>query len=75
MYALIRKNAHVVWREWWCALMLGISLQVNLYMIRNNQVFIVDVVVTNLMQKMVVSSVINRLANVAPKLSAIVKIH
>ncbi len=55
--------------------MLGISLQVNLYMIRNNQVFIVDVVVTNLMQKMVVSSVINRLANVAPKLSAIVKIH
>jgi hypothetical protein len=45
MYALAIKNGHIVWKEQWYALMLRISLQANIYMIRKNQVFIVDVVV------------------------------
>jgi hypothetical protein len=43
-------------------------------MIQEDQVFIVDVVVTDLMWKIVVSNVISRLVNVVTKLSAIAKI-
>jgi hypothetical protein len=39
--------------------MSGISLRDDLYMTRENQVFVADVVVINSMQEMVASNVIN----------------
>jgi hypothetical protein len=31
MYALVQQSGHVVWKEWWYALMLIFSLRANLY--------------------------------------------
>jgi hypothetical protein len=39
--------------------MSGVSLQANLYMTREDQIFIANVVVINLMQEIVTSSVIS----------------
>jgi hypothetical protein len=75
MYALVCKSGHAVWREWWYALTSRVSLQVDFYMTRENQVFIVDVVVTDPTWEMVASSVINQLVSVAMKLNAITKIR
>jgi hypothetical protein len=47
MYALVRENGHVVWIEQWYTHMLGISLQADLYMTHEDQVFVVDVMVIN----------------------------
>jgi hypothetical protein len=46
MYALVRENGHVVWKEQWCALTLGVSFGANFYMTQEDQIFIVHVVVT-----------------------------
>jgi lipid-A-disaccharide synthase-like uncharacterized protein len=48
MYALTQESGHAIWKERWYALTLGDSLQVNLYMTREDQVFVVDVVVINM---------------------------
>jgi hypothetical protein len=45
MYALVQKSGHTVWKEWWYTFTLGISLQVDLYMTQEDQIFVVDVVV------------------------------
>jgi hypothetical protein len=47
MYVVILDNGHVVWKEWWYTFTSRISLQVDLYMTKEVQVFVVDVVVTN----------------------------
>ncbi len=75
MYTLVQKSRHVVWKEWWYALTSRDPLGVNLYMTREDQVFIVDVVVTKLTWETMVSNVISRLVGVTAKLSTIVKIH
>jgi hypothetical protein len=59
MYALARENGHAIWREWWYALMSKVSLQADFYMTLEDQVFVVDVVITNLTWETVVSNVIN----------------
>jgi hypothetical protein len=59
MYALVRKNGHVVQKKQWYALMLRVSLQTNLYMTQKDQVFVANVVIIDLMQKMMVLNVIN----------------
>jgi hypothetical protein len=74
MYAFTRESAHAIWRKWWYALMSRVSLWIDLYMTREDQVFIVDVVVINLTWEMVALSVIGRLKSVIAKLSAIVNI-
>jgi hypothetical protein len=45
MYAIIQKSGHAIWKEQWYAIMIRVSLQVDLYMTRKEQVFIVDVMV------------------------------
>jgi hypothetical protein len=47
MYVLVQKSGHDVWKEWWYALMLGISLQADFYMTQEDQVFVTNVVVIN----------------------------
>jgi lipid-A-disaccharide synthase-like uncharacterized protein len=59
MYALLQENGHVVWKEKWYAFTLGVSLQTNFYMTHEDQVFVIDVVVTNLTRKMMATSVMN----------------
>jgi hypothetical protein len=59
MYTLVRKNGHDVWREWWYALTSKVSLQINMYMNCEDQVFVANVVVTDLTRKMVVMNVID----------------
>jgi hypothetical protein len=75
MYTLTRENGHNVWKEQWYALTSRISLRTDLYMIHEDQIFIVNVVVMDLIQEMVVMNVINRLTNVITKLNTIVKIY
>jgi hypothetical protein len=48
MYALAWENGHIIWKEWWYAITSRVLLQVNLHMTREDQVFVVDVVVTDL---------------------------
>jgi hypothetical protein len=55
--------------------MLEVSLETNLFIIHKDQVFIADVVVTNLMWEMVASNVISRPIGATMKLNAIVNIH
>ncbi len=38
---------------------LGVSLQTTFYMTHENQIFVIDVVVTNLTRKMMATSVMN----------------
>jgi hypothetical protein len=59
MYALTQKNGHVVWREQWYALTSKASLQVDLYMICEDHVFIATVVVIDLTRKIVGLGVIS----------------
>jgi hypothetical protein len=47
MYAFVQENEHIVWREWWYTLASKISLWIDLYMTREDQVFVVDVIVTD----------------------------
>jgi len=47
MYALVQKSGHFVWRGRAYALMLGVSLLTNLYMICEDQVFVIDMVIIN----------------------------
>jgi len=75
MYAFIQENGHVVWREWWYALTSRVSLWTDLYMTRKDQVFIVDVVVTNPMWKTMTLSVISRPVGAIAELNAITKIY
>jgi hypothetical protein len=59
MYVFIRKSGHVVWKEWWYTLTSRVSLWTNLYITQEDQVFIADVVVIDLMWKMVALNVIS----------------
>jgi len=59
MYALVKKSGHIVWKKWWYAFMSKVSLQTYLYMIHEDQVFVINVVVTILIGEMVVASVIS----------------
>jgi hypothetical protein len=58
MYAPVRRNGHDVWKEQWYALMLKISLRTDLYMTQKDQVFVGDVVVTDLTWETMVLNVI-----------------
>jgi hypothetical protein len=75
MYVVVRRNGHVEWIEQWYIHTLRVSLRTNLYMTHEDQVFIANVVVTNLPWKIVIISVISQLASVNAKLKTIVKIH
>ncbi len=57
------------------AFTLGISLRVNFYMIHQDQVFVIDMVVTNLTREMMAMNVMNQPTGVVAKLNAITKIH
>jgi hypothetical protein len=59
MYAFIQESEHVVWKNQWCTLTSGVSLQVDIYMTQEDRVFVVDVVVTNPTQKTMALSVIS----------------
>jgi hypothetical protein len=48
MYALTQKSGHGVWKDQWYIVMSRVSLQTNLYMSREDQVFVADVAITNL---------------------------
>jgi hypothetical protein len=74
MYAFVRKSEHVVWKEGWYALTLRVSLQANFYMTQEDQVFVFNVMVIDLMWETVASSVINRPIGAIANLNAIVKI-
>jgi len=74
MFAFIRKSGHVVWRKRWYAFTLRLSLRVDLYMTRKDQVFVANVVVIDATQKIMASSVTSWLIGVVVKLNAITKI-
>ncbi len=59
MYAFARKSGFTIWRKWWYAIMLEVSLQTNLYMIHEDYVFVVNVVVINPTWKMVATNIIS----------------
>jgi hypothetical protein len=42
MYAFVWKNGHVIWREWRYTFKLDFLLQINLYMIQEDHVFVVN---------------------------------
>ncbi len=48
MYAFDQESGHTVWNERWRIFMLGVSLGVDLYMICEDQIFVVNVMVINL---------------------------
>jgi hypothetical protein len=75
MYAPVWENGHVIWRERWYALTSKISLWVNLYMIQKDQVFIANVVVTNLTWETTIWNVINQPTSAVVKPNVIVKIR
>jgi hypothetical protein len=50
MCVFVRENEHVIWKEQWYAFTSWISLQVEFHMIHDDQVFVIDVVVTDLMK-------------------------
>jgi hypothetical protein len=75
MYAFARESGHAIWKERWYALALGVSLQIDLYMTREDQVFVANVVVTDLTEETMASSVITRPVGVAMKLNVIAKIR
>ncbi len=52
-----------------------VSLQADLYMTHENQVFIVNVVIIDSTQEMVATSVISQLEGAAAKFNTIVKVH
>jgi hypothetical protein len=59
MYAFIQKSWHAIWRERWYALTSGVSLQTNLYMTPEDQIFVVDVVVMDSTRETMALSVIS----------------
>ncbi len=75
MYAFAQESEHDVWKEWWYALTLRVSLQANFYMTWKDQVFVANVVVIDPMQEIVVSSVISQPTGVTMELNAIAKIY
>jgi hypothetical protein len=75
MYAFVWKSEHIVWREWWYSLTLKTSLWTNFCMIHEDQVFVVDVVVIDLMRETVTSNVISRPWSATMELNAITKIR
>jgi len=75
MYALVRKNGHVIWRKRWYALTWRISLRIDFYMTQKDQVFIANVVVTYPMWETMFLNVINWPMNVVAKFNTIVKIR
>jgi hypothetical protein len=74
MYALAWKSEHIVWKNWWYTFMLGVSLWADLYMICEDQIFVVNVVVVDLTQNLVITNVISWLKGAIAELSAIAKI-
>ncbi len=74
MYVFPWKNEHDVWRKWWYAFTSRVSLRIDLYMIQKDQVFVVNVVITDIMRKMVALSVINQPIVAIAKLSTITKV-
>jgi ribonucleotide reductase beta subunit family protein with ferritin-like domain len=62
-------------RKWWYALMLGISLQVDLYMTHEYKAFVANVMVTNLTWETMATNVISQPASAIAEFSAIVKIY
>jgi hypothetical protein len=68
MYAFVRESGHDVRREQWYILMSRVSLRTDFYMIREDYVFIANVVITDPMREMVATSVICRLVGVITKL-------
>jgi hypothetical protein len=75
MYVFAQKNMHVVWGQQWCSLTSGISLRTDFYMTQKDQVFIADVVVTNLKWETMALNVISQLEGAMVKLNAIAKIR
>jgi hypothetical protein len=75
MYAFVKKIGHIVWKEWWYTFTLRVSLWSNLYMTSKNQVFVANVVVIVMTQKVVALSVISWPTSATAKFNAIVKIH
>jgi hypothetical protein len=52
MYAFAWKSEHIVWRKLWHVFMLRVSLQANLHMTWKDQIFVVDVVVIDLLERL-----------------------
>jgi hypothetical protein len=75
MYALTRKNGHVIWKERWYAFTSRISSQANFYMTQEDQVFVADVVVIGLMREIVTLNLNIRPIGATAKLRTIAKIH
>jgi len=75
MYAFVRESGHTIWKKRWYAFTSKISLQADIYMTQEDQVFVVDVVITNPMRETMVSNVICQPTNATTKLNTIVKIH
>jgi hypothetical protein len=48
MYAFTQESGHTIWRERWYTFTLGASLRADLYMTREDQVFVTNVVVIDL---------------------------
>jgi hypothetical protein len=74
MYDFDQESGHIVWREQWYALTLGISWWIDIYMIRNDQVFVANVVVIDLTWESMALNVNSWLIGVATKLSTNTKI-
>jgi len=74
MNAFVKENGHIVWKKWWYAFTLRVSLQIDFYMTREDQVFVVDVVVIDLTWETMALNVISQPSNAVVKLNAIVKI-
>jgi len=70
MYVITWKSGLAIWKEQWYVITSRISLQTNLYMTHEDQVFII-----NLTWEMVAINVISRPTNVITKLSTIAKFH
>jgi hypothetical protein len=59
MYAMARENGHIIWKKQWYALMSRVLFQADLYMTQEDQVFVVNAVVTNLMRGTIASNLIS----------------
>jgi len=75
MYAFTWKSGHIVWKEQWYALTSGASLRTNLYVTHEDQIFVTNVVVTDLTWEIVALNVISRLVGAIIKHNAIAKIR
>jgi len=75
MYALIRESGHAIWKEQWYTLTSRVSLQTNIYMTHEDQVFVVDVMVANPTWETTILNVISQPTSVATKLNTIINIR